>query len=398
MLPGKPTKDKPRWPLAHITMMTAHPNGQWCKSVNGKVRYFGVWSDPDLAIKRWEAFRRGVPVAIRDSHPLLTVRQLCNLFWTHKHGQARAGEIGVKMLNDYDRAIKFALEGLGADKPVADLHPSDFSRLRSELALRLGTHDLANQVRRIKSVFKHAYGHRLIDRPVLYGDAFNAPTVSQLRRATAASVKLFTPDQFAELIQAADGPLRGFIYLGLNCAFGQMDIAELTPVAIDTRHRLIDFPRPKTGVPRRCPLWPETIQAIKPHLRPDGGRAFLTVFGNAWVRFKEKRKPDGTIEGAVRIDSIKTEFDKLRVVDKRPTCPPFYALRHTFRTIADETGDQHAIARIMGHELAGLASVYVRHISDERLRLVVNHVRKRMRVSTAQSRRLKPAEARRATA
>jgi integrase len=56
----------------------------------------------------------------------------------------------------------------------------------------------------------------------------------------------------------------------------------------------------------------------------------------------------------------------------------FYTLRHTFRTWADETRDQHAIHRIMGHAIPGMSGIYVEEISLDRLRAVVEHVRLRL--------------------
>src|SRR5262249_7169563 len=53
----------------------------------------------------------------------------------------------------------------------------------------------------------------------------------------------------------------------------------------------------------------------------------------------------------------------------------FYALRHTFRTIADEAKDQPAADYIMGHEVPHMSSVYRETISDARLRAVADHVR-----------------------
>jgi integrase len=53
----------------------------------------------------------------------------------------------------------------------------------------------------------------------------------------------------------------------------------------------------------------------------------------------------------------------------------FYALRHTFRTVADEAKDQPATDYIMGHEIPHMSSVYRETISDGRLRAVATYVR-----------------------
>ena len=44
-----PRRKKPAKPRASFPL-TAHPNGQWCKKIRGKVHFFGVWSDPDAAL------------------------------------------------------------------------------------------------------------------------------------------------------------------------------------------------------------------------------------------------------------------------------------------------------------------------------------------------------------
>jgi integrase len=54
----------------------------------------------------------------------------------------------------------------------------------------------------------------------------------------------------------------------------------------------------------------------------------------------------------------------------------FYTIRHTFRTVADETKDSVACDAIMGHETPHISSVYRETISDSRLREVADHVRR----------------------
>ena len=53
------------------------------------------------------------------------------------------------------------------------------------------------------------------------------------------------------------------ILLGINCGFGPADCSRLTIDAVDLDGGWIDFARPKTGIERRCPLWPETVEALR---------------------------------------------------------------------------------------------------------------------------------------
>src|SRR5262249_1020980 len=52
----------------------------------------------------------------------------------------------------------------------------------------------------------------------------------------------------------------------------------------------------------------------------------------------------------------------------------FYTLRHTFRTVADESKDQPAVGFIMGPETPHMSSAYRETISGERLKAVADHV------------------------
>jgi integrase len=53
----------------------------------------------------------------------------------------------------------------------------------------------------------------------------------------------------------------------------------------------------------------------------------------------------------------------------------FYALRHTFRAVADELPDQPAINFITGHTDSTMAENYRQRIADDRLITVADHVR-----------------------
>ena len=70
--------------------------------------------------------------------------------------------------------------------------------------------------------------------------------------------------------------------------------------------------------------------------------------------------------------------DMRKLLDKLKLHRPglgFYALRHTFETIAGESRDQVAVNHIMGHADSTMVGVYRERISDERLQDVSEFVR-----------------------
>ena len=79
--------------------------------------------------------------------------------------------------------------------------------------------------------------------------------------------------------------------------------------------------------------------------------------------------------GTSNIDSVCTGFNKLlRSCDLKRHGVGFYALRHTFETIAGGCGDQVAVDAIMGHSANDMASLYRERVGDERLLKATNHV------------------------
>ncbi|MGD0039876.1 MAG: tyrosine-type recombinase/integrase [Isosphaeraceae bacterium] len=152
------------------------------------------------------------------------------------------------------------------------------------------------------------------------------------------------------------------------------DCAMLPESALDLGAGWVRFPRTKTAVPRRCPLWPETVQALRAILacRPKAAekdvadRVFLTCHGNAWS--------DSTVSA---------EFGKVREKAKLPAgSPNFYALRHTFVTaMKKRTTDLDAIGAITGWVTTSrddMLSVYDEEsdlIDDGRLLAVTDSMR-----------------------
>ncbi len=185
------------------------------------------------------------------------------------------------------------------------------------------------------------------------------------------------------MVQAAGQPLKAMILLGVNGGFGNADVGTLPASALDLTGGWVNYHRPKTGVSRRCPLWPETVAALKEWLavRPDpagpadAGLVFITRTGRRW----NKDVADNLVgKGAWKLwdNPVSKEtwklLDGLGINGHRN----FYALRHTFRTIGDESGDFLAVRSIMGHAGGNdVADHYRERVSDDRLRKVADHVR-----------------------
>jgi len=193
--------------------------------------------------------------------------------------------------------------------------------------------------------------------------------VLRLNRAERG-FNLITADEVRRLLNTADATLRAMMLLGVNAGFGMADCAKLPLSALNLETGWVDFPRPKTGISRRCPLWPETVRALREALacRPEpkneehAGLFFVTKYGLPWA----KDVPDSPVTKEMR-----KLLDTLAIGGHRN----FYTLRHVFRTTADESKDQPAVDHIMGHESTHMSAVYRETISDARLRAVAEHVR-----------------------
>src|SRR5262249_10351183 len=158
---------------------------------------------------------------------------------------------------------------------------------------------------------------------------FKRPSKKTLRVHRAGKgAKLFTTEEIRRLIDAAGLQVKAIILLGINCGLGNADCGKLPLAAVDLERGIIDFPRPKTGILRRCPLWPETVQALRdvlaarptPKDQANAGLFFITKYGLAWW----KDTPDSPVA---------KEFAKLLKalgIDGRKGLG-FYTLRHTFR-------------------------------------------------------------------
>jgi integrase len=247
----KPRADFPLFP---------HQAGYWCKKVRGKLHYFGkVANDPkgQAALSKWleqrdDLLAGRVP---RVKVEGLTVRDLCNQFLSAKKDLLDANEINPRTFGELHDTCKRIGDAFGWDRPVSDLVADDFDRLRRASARLWGPHRLAGEVQRTRCIFKYGMDAGLIQQPIRYGPTFKKPSKKTLRLSRAAKgPRMLEADELRRVIDAAPVPLKAMILLGLNAGMGNTDVASLPRRAVDLKRGWIDFPRPKTGIARRCPL------------------------------------------------------------------------------------------------------------------------------------------------
>jgi integrase len=377
--PEKPVRGTPDYPAD--SPLFPHATGRWAKKIRGQLHYFGYWSGPDgpnhdAALRSYneqaDALHSGrSPKTEPDGE--LNVKGLCNEFLNAKQAALDSNEIVPKTFGELKATADLLVKRFGKRRLVADLTPADFASLRQHMAKRWGPVRLFNAISRVRCIFKFGYDNGLLAVPVRFGTGFDRPSRKTLRLERARrGPKMFTADEVRRILAAAKPQHKAMILLAVNGGLGNSDLGQLPLDALDLEGGWLNYPRPKTGIGRRIPLWRETVQAIKDYLphrptpkTPEAEKlAFVTLYGNPWYK-----RAAGM--GNPLSDVFRRLLDSLGINGNR--C--FYALRHVFETVGGGAKDQVAVNAIMGHADSTMSAVYREHVEDARLVAVVEHVR-----------------------
>ncbi len=377
------TRQKPNKPRKNFPLSPAN-NGQWCKKIKGKIHYFGVWANPDVAEAEYlrvrEYLQAGrLPPTTESTETGIRIRELCNRFLATKKKAVDTGELSVRTFHDYKSGCVEIADYFGRNRLVIDCRPEDFESFRVKASKGRGLHAIGRMVMLTRMLFGFAYESEMIEKPVRFGPQFGRPTKKSMRLLRARTQKkhglrMFQADEIRALLENASDTLKAMILLATNGGLGNSDLACLPKSAL--HGDWLQFPRVKTGIDRRIPLWTETSRALadairqrpNPKDKEDDDLCFITKYGHRWVRLGPS--------GRSNLDKITGEFNKLLVeLELKRKRLGFYALRHTFETIAGGCGDQVAVDAIMGHIDDGMASFYREKIEDERLLKATDHVR-----------------------
>ena len=74
---------------------------------------------------------------------------------------------------------------------------------------------------------------------------------------------MFTPEQIHKALEFSTPNMKAMLLLAIDGGMGNSDLAAMPISAIDFESGWMNYPRPKTAIDRKIPLWPETIDAIK---------------------------------------------------------------------------------------------------------------------------------------
>ncbi len=360
----KPRRDFP---------LTPRGDGRWCKRVHGKLHYFAGTAEE--ALDEWLRVKDDL-LAGREARPkegCLELAELVNQFLHHKKQMLDSGELAERTWGGYESVGKMLLAFFGRTFPAEQLRTTDFQKLRAYLAKQYGPVALGNRIQVVRMIFRYGYRSKLLAKEAEFGVEFEKPSAKTLRQVRSAKgPQLFTAEQIQSLLKAAEPHMKAMILLAINGGLGNTDLALLTANAFDLKSAWLDYPRPKTGMPRRIPLWPETVAAVREAIekrRPakneaDAKLLFIGARGTSYVNHTGGHR-------------VAAEFARLRD-DVGLKDRVFYDLRRTFQTVADNLSrDRDGVKAIMGHAPASgdMSAIYRQGFDDDRLQAIVNVVR-----------------------
>lgn len=337
--------------------LTLHSTGQWCKKIAGRRYYFGTdWKE---ALRKYEEM---VSVPILPSTPIIA--DLVESFMDSKAALKDAGEIKPDTLAEYGRTKDRLIAILGKYTPLSELGPPHFAKIRAELSKTMKPATLKGQLIRLRSIFAHAYEVGMVSQPLRYQTSLKAPTARLMRQAGVErrTAKMLTASEIRALTGVAGRYMAPAIWLGINCGLGNTDICNIR--WSDIHGRWLDFPRPKTAVDRRSYLWNETVQALNKWRKAGPSSEYICCGRNG-------QKLGSGESNNTPIAHLFSDIAAAAKVEGRG----FYALRHTYRTVADGAGDEPAVYLTMGHADSRVGATYRHRIDDSRLIAVAEFVR-----------------------
>jgi hypothetical protein len=240
----------------------------------------------------------------------VTLEDAVKIYIAEQESRVLAARVSDRHAEACRHRLSRMLAFMGPKRRVCDIGQDDLMRLVNHFVSRPNALDangrdfdpprpiaiatVAMLVKAAKYFFEWLSEHDAIEweKPKRFRQIFRIDRGGMLTEAererrysevVSREVRHFTMDDLGRLYKIADGRIRAFILLALNCGFTQRDLSELRvfEVYLDAPVPYIHRERSKTGVEARWELWPETVEAIRREMAEPNPlkRVFLTERG-----------------------------------------------------------------------------------------------------------------------
>ena len=302
--------------------LTLHPTGQYCKKIKGKIHYFG--SDKKQALERYldqATYLHGCQNNLqKPTGDNMTLKRLCDMYLKYQYSKVQANDLTARHHNDQIESLGKLTAFLGQNRKIKNITTLDLQNYKRKLQRDYGSVCRLNlHISIMKALFHWARKNDVLE---------NIPNIDAISRGKITHQERFTfsSEQVNKLLSAADVKMGAMIWLGLNCAFGCTDCAELKWTDLDLVNARVKLPRRKTGISRDLPLWPETVESLE-RIPKKGKLVFYTSRGNPYIQ--TLLKSDGNGNGKyTTLNTITTKFSRLikKAGLEVPKGTGFYAL------------------------------------------------------------------------
>lgn len=222
--------------------------------------FVDVWSDPDDSLRKYldevdeiqagRDPRKTAVVGLSSSE--LSVYDLCNLFLERQEARAKAGEVSNRHFSDCLKTCRMVMKHFGKFMRAAGLRTDDFKGLRQGFPATWGPITTANEIQRIRTLFKWAAESELIENVPNFGPDFKKPSRAATRRdqqqhqAVKGGKLDFTAAEIQTLLNASTGWVKASILLGINGGMENADCGRLSTTFLNLSSGWYDLAPHKT--------------------------------------------------------------------------------------------------------------------------------------------------------
>lgn len=238
------------------------------------------------------------------------------------------------------------VEHFGPDRSINTLLPADIDQLRSALAEGRE----AATVNRYLAVLRSALNYAAVNRY-----AHRDPMAGVKLAKEQGRDRICAPEEFASLVECAQGDLRLVIILGHETGMRLGEILAIEWRDVDIKGRMVKVRASKNGEARPVPLSKVAAAEIDARVRPiAGGRIFHNTSDRMSSMFSDLV---GQLRGVeLQHDKLSNRFDDLT----------FHDFRHTAATRWRRAGiDIITIAKFLGHKTLAMVKRYQTIVDDD---------------------------------